>query len=232
MNSLPKRRALAASGALALAAVLAFAPLADAATKKKTAKKKTTTATTVAATKAAAVALDGSWKIATGSEAGYRVKEEFLAPPAKVEAVGRTGEVSGTVTIAKSGSGLVAKDIKMKVILTNLKSDQARRDGQIKDRGLETNKFPETTFESTGEIAVPADGADTTGKAKGKLTLHGVTKEVEIPVQAGLRNGKIEVVGALELTMADYKIDPPSIGGFVTVGDKGSIEFKLVLEKG
>jgi polyisoprenoid-binding protein YceI len=218
-RSRTRLRPLACSaGVLALTLSLVLAPGAEA--KKKSPKKSGATSTVATATKG------------TGSEAGYRVKEEFLAPPAKVEAVGRTSDVTGTVTIAKSGSGLAAKDIKMKVLLANLKSDQARRDGAIKDRGLETNKFPETTFESTGEIAVPADGKDTSGKVKGKLTLHGVTKDVEIPIQAGLRNGKIEVVGALEITMADYKIDPPSIGGFVSVGDKGSIEFKLVLARG
>ena len=69
---------------------------------------------------------------------GYRVQELFGGATIKVTAVGRTPAVEGTMTVC--GSQVTAADITADV--TQLKSDKAHRDGQIKTRGLETNTFP------------------------------------------------------------------------------------------
>lgn len=176
----------------------------------------------------------GSWKAGAGSVAGYRVQELFAGKPAKNPAVGRTAAVTGGLTIADSGSGLVVKDIKIDVDLTKLESDQSRRDGVLQGRGLEISKFPNASF-SAPEVALPADaakGGPINVTAKGKLTLHGVTKDIEFPLQAQLANGALEVVGTdIAVLMGDYGIDPPSVGGFVTVDDHGTLEFKLVFNR-
>ncbi len=176
----------------------------------------------------------GTWKAGAGSVAGYRVQELFAGKPAKNPAVGRTPAVTGALTIADSGSGLVVKDIKIDVDLTKLESDQSRRDGVLQGRGLEISKFPTASF-SAAEVALPADaakGGPINVTAKGKLTLHGVTKDIEFPLQAQLANGALEVVGTdIAVLMGDYGIDPPSVGGFVTVDDHGTLEFKLVFNR-
>src|SRR5437764_11047532 len=51
------------------------------------------TATTAAPSGAADVPLDGTWKVASGSQAGYRVKEILFGQ--NHEAVGRTTAVTG-----------------------------------------------------------------------------------------------------------------------------------------
>jgi hypothetical protein len=38
---------------------------------------------------------------------------------------------------------------------------------------------------------------------------------------------RIQVVGRLPIVFADYRIDPPNIGGFVTVEDRGEMELQL-----
>ncbi len=59
-----------------------------------------------------------------------------------------------------------------------------------------------------------------------------MTKAVEIPAQARLTNGQIEVVGSLTFPFADFSIQPPNIGGFVTVEDQGTLEFQVFLVRG
>src|SRR2546425_13019879 len=46
----------------------------------------------------------GTWQIATGSVVGYRVKEQFVGQTLSHEAVGRTADGTGQVTIAHTGS--------------------------------------------------------------------------------------------------------------------------------
>jgi polyisoprenoid-binding protein YceI len=182
----------------------------------------------------AASSIDGTWTAGVGSVAGYRVRELFAGRPAKNEAVGRTDAVTGSVTIARVGTGLVARAVTVTVDLTGLTSNERRRDDALKDRGLETDTFPTATFVSSGDVALPADaatGAVVSVTVNGKLTLHGVTRELGVPVQARMANGAIEVVGQAPIVMADFGIDPPSTAGVVTVDGDGVFEFKLVLGK-
>src|SRR5262245_37644776 len=54
---------------------------------------------TTAATPVSPDSLAGTWNVAEGSIAGYRVREKLAQLPAKSDAVGRTQDVTGTVTI-------------------------------------------------------------------------------------------------------------------------------------
>src|SRR5262245_17561011 len=67
----------------------------------------------------------GDWKVAAHSQAGYRVREKLARLPAPSDAVGRTSKVSGTMSLAKSGDGYLARHIRVVVGTASLKSDQS-----------------------------------------------------------------------------------------------------------
>ena len=191
-----------------------------------------TTATTTPS--AAGSDLAGTWRVAAGSTAGYRVREKLAALPAKSDAVGRSTAVTGTVKVDGSGTALTASDARFEVDLTKLTSDESRRDNRIRTDGLQTNQFPKATFVSTKAIPLPpetATGQAVKATAEGDLTIHGVTKRVSIPLDVRVTGGKGELVGSLGFPMSDFNITPPSIGGFVTVDPDATLEFKLLLEK-
>ncbi len=178
--------------------------------------------------------LTGRWIAAEGSEAGYRVREKLANLPAQSDAVGRTTAVTGGMAVAAIGDRLVARDLQMEVDLTQLRSDDTRRDNRIRTQGLESNRYPTATFVSTADVSVPASAA--TGQpfeteVEGDLTLHGVTRRVTIPVEGQLTGDRAEVVGSLQFPMSMFAIDPPNIGGFVTVEPHATLEFKIVLRK-
>jgi polyisoprenoid-binding protein YceI len=178
--------------------------------------------------------LTGTWRVAAGSTAGYRVREKLAALPAKSDAVGRSEAVTGTVKVDRAGASLSATDARFEVDLTKLASDESRRDNRIRTDGLQTNQFPRATFVSTGPITLPPEtvtGQAVKASAVGDLTIHGVTKRVTIPLDVRVAGGKGELVGSLGFPMSDFDITPPSIGGFVTVDPDATLEFKLILEK-
>ena len=134
----------------------------------------------------------GSFADYTSAWAGFRVNE-VLQNIGDAEAIGRTPDVDGQLTIDGTTlqSGTIAVD------LTTIRSNQARRDPAIQ-RSLETGSFPTATFELTKPVdfgGVPADGQTVTVDATGDLTIHGTTKELTIPLQAQVVNGRIAVVG-------------------------------------
>jgi polyisoprenoid-binding protein YceI len=186
------------------------------------------------ASPAPSAGIEGTYKSTTGSVAGYRVRELFVGGVAKVDAVGRSEAVTASVTLARAGSALVARNLTATVDMTQIKSDETRRDSRMRTQGLETDKFGTATFVGAGDVTLP-DNAEKGEAVKvtitGKLTLHGVTRDVEIPADARLADGTLEVVGRLAIKMPDWGIEPPEIPDFVKADDDGQMEFKLVMKK-
>lgn len=179
--------------------------------------------------------LAGTWAVADGSEAGYRVREQLANLPAESDAVGRTGDVTGSITIVASGNAAQLTDGAIEVDTTTITSDEGRRDDRLRSEGLETDAFPTATFTITAPVEIPATalaGEATDLTLVGDLTLHGVTKSVEIPAQAQLVDGRIQVAGSLTFPLADHDITAPNIGGFiVSIADEGTLEFLVTFEK-
>jgi polyisoprenoid-binding protein YceI len=171
--------------------------------------------------------LDGVWKVGSGSTAGYRVKEDLFGQHA--EAVGRTTSVTGSMTIA----GTQVTKGSFTVDMTSVTSDRSQRDGQFQGRIMDTASYPTSSFVLTTPIQltpVPKDGVIKTYQATGKLTLHGTTNSVTIPLNTKRSGNVIQVQGIFPITFSDYNIDNPS-GGPASVGNSGQMEFLLQLQQ-
>jgi polyisoprenoid-binding protein YceI len=191
-------------------------------------------AASVSASVAVPSSADGTWKVDTAigsfddftsSFVGYRVQEQLASIGANT-AVGRTPDVSGSLTL--SGTTITTAEITAN--LQTLKSDDDRRDGQLRRQALETNQFPTATFTLTEPIelgSLPEDGATLDATAKGNLTLHGVTKAVTIPLKATRQGGMITITGSLNITFADYNMEKPTSFVVLSVDDHGVMELQL-----
>ena len=180
-----------------------------------------------------AASLPGTWTIAADSVVGYRVRERLASLSADSDAVGRTSSITGTATISGSGSSLTVSAASFTVDMTTLQSDRQMRDNRLRRDGIETDQFPTATFVVSDPIALPANAAsgqfDVT--LHGDLTLHGVTKTVDIPAKAQLNGSVIQVLGSLDFPFSEFGIHAPNIGGFVSVEDHGTLEFLVNLTK-
>ena len=173
--------------------------------------------------------LDGTWAIDTSQNSfvGYRVQEELANIGAKT-AVGRTPAVSGSIEF----SGTSAISASIEADLTQLESDDSRRDRQMQGQALETNSFPSAGFTITQPIElgqVPIQDVAFFVDAVGELTLHGVTRSVTIPLQGQLIGDSMVLVGGIEIVFSDYAIERPSAAIVLSVADVGEMEFQLFL---
>jgi polyisoprenoid-binding protein YceI len=188
--------------------------------------------TTAAPSTTSADGIEGSWVLAADgrSFAGYRVREE-LASIGAFTAAGRSTAVAGSLEISESQ----ATSVDVVVDMTALESDDSRRDGAMRRQALETDAFPEASFRTTAPIGLPdgaAEGDPFEVQAAGELTLHGVTREVTIPLEAQLVDGVVVVVGSLEIEFADYDIETPRAAIVLSVEDRGIMEFQLAFVRG
>ncbi len=178
--------------------------------------------------------LDGTWTIdqTIGSFAdfsdsfvGYRVDETFTNQKANT-AVGRTPQVTGALTL--EGSTITSVDVTAD--LTRLTSDDNRRDGQLRRQAIQTDQFPTATFKLTSPIdlgSIPTDGQTIGATATGELTLHGVTRSVEVPIEARLSGDVVTVTGSLQIRFADYAIEQPTSFLVLSIEDHGTMELQL-----
>ncbi|MFN8638920.1 MAG: YceI family protein [Dehalococcoidia bacterium] len=165
--------------------------------------------------------VDGS-----NSFVGYRMVEQLASIGANT-AVGRTSAVTGELRY--DGGSVTALQVQADV--RQLKSDDNRRDNFLRTQSLQTSQFPEAKFVLTEPIAIsvrPAEGAAMTTTARGDLTLHGVTKRVDVPLEGKMANGKLVVVGSTRIALADYAISPPRAPVVLSVEDAGVMELSLV----
>jgi polyisoprenoid-binding protein YceI len=186
------------------------------------------------ATPAAGDGIAGTWTVdptigtvadGTGSFVGYRVQEQ-LANVGAVEAVGRTPDVAGTMTI----DGTTITTAEVTADLTTLRSDEGNRDRQLSRQALETGQFPTATFVLAEPIELgelPAEGEIVEATAIGDLTLHGVTNRVEVPLEARLQGGVVTVAGSLPIAFADWAIEQPRAMIVLSVDDHGTMELQL-----
>ena len=175
----------------------------------------------------AAAGIEGTWTTTDDSVVQYRVQEVLFGQDA--EATGTADGVTGSVEI----TGTEVTSAEVEVDMTTFESPESGRDGQFQGRIMETSQFPTATFALTQPIdlgSLPPDKTEVPYTATGELTLHGVTKPVEVTLTARRNGANIEVTGTIPVLFADYQIDNPSTAG-ISTQDNGVVEFLLVLAK-
>jgi polyisoprenoid-binding protein YceI len=68
--------------------------------------------------------------------------------------------------------------------------------------------------------------------ATGDLTLHGVTKSVQVPIEARWAGDTIEATASLDVALADYAIEKPVGFLVLSIADTGTVEMHLLFTKG
>ena len=171
----------------------------------------------------------GSFDDFSGTWAGYRFDEELGTIGANT-AVGRTPDVTGTMTVTEDEVSAVDVEVDM----TTLQSDESRRDDALKQRGLETDTFPTAAFSLTEPLALPdgvASGDEVSTTAAGELTVHGTTSEVTVEVDAKLTGDGAVVVGRAPVVLEDFDIEPPTNAVVLSVDNEGTFEFQIFLTR-
>lgn len=181
--------------------------------------------------------LAGTWIVATGSQARYRVKELFVGETAKHDAVAQTSSMTGGLTVSGEAGAFHATAISVVADLRSLHSidsvagrNVTQRDG-IVSRQIDVQQFPNAKFTADSASfpgTVTSSQVDVT--VTGSLTIHGVTRPVTASAKAQYVGDKIEIAGSMTINMTDYGVTPPQVP-FTTVDPAATIEFDIFLAR-
>ena len=122
-------------------------------------------------------------------------------------------------------------ETKFKAVVRPDKFDSGNgiRDANARGNVFETGDFPEITLASlevTGDAKRLPVGEARTYKVRSKLTLHGVTREIDLNVKAVWNGAKLTATSSFKVNLGDYKLGRPQLF-FITVDEAVRLEINL-----
>jgi polyisoprenoid-binding protein YceI len=170
--------------------------------------------------------LDGTWRVAAGSVAGFRIRETVIGFSNDV--TGRTGAVTGTVVMTGAG----VSSATFRVNLAAISVDGKTRQPQLV-RSLGVTDHPFATITLPRPVLLPssfAAGGMVTRTAAATLTLNGITRPVTVTLSARRDGTAIEAAGSLPVAFSGFRITGPGGYGFLgSLASNGTAEFLLIL---
>ena len=107
-----------------------------------------------------------------------------------------------------------AGDVQFAVLMKSFSFKKALMQEHFNKDFIESDKFPKGEFKgqitNNSEIKYTVDGTYP-AKVKGKLTIHGVTKDVETTGTITVKAGKISVSSSFNVQLPDYNIKVPAV---------------------
>jgi len=107
--------------------------------------------------------------------------------------------------------------------------DRREIEGTMKTDVLETDKYPEIAFASTSIVVNPPASGQLRARVSGRLSLHGTTRELTIPVGVSVMGTMLRANGEFVIRQTDFGMTPVSVaGGALKVKDDLQCAFDIV----
>lgn len=109
--------------------------------------------------------------------------------------------------------------VSVQVDVTTFNSGNSSRDSHAMEV-IDALSYPEANFTSTN-ISQNGDSL----KVYGKLTFHGITKDIKIAAALKWTNSKLVVNGKFEISLTAFKVERPSL---LMIPSKDELKFTLI----
>ena len=171
----------------------------------------------------------------TGNAARYRVRERLVGHDLPNDAVGETKSLTGAIAFDSSGK-VIRGASKFTVEAGSFVSDKDRRDGFVRGRLLEADRYPTVVLVPT-EVRGVALPLPKTGTAPiemtGDLTVRGVTRPTIWKGTAQFKDSQVSGSATTSFTFDDFQMEQPRVPVLLSVADTIGLEinFNLVQQR-
>jgi len=161
-----------------------------------------------------------------------KVREQLVGVNLPSDAVLTATGGTGSFTVNPDGS--FTADSKVTFELSTLSSDQRDRDNFVKQDTLQVRQFPTATFvptQATGLVLPMTANSDLKFTLAGKMTIHGVTKDVTFDVVATREGTQLKATATATPTwkFGDFGMRAPAVPfRVVSVNDEIRVVVELV----
>jgi polyisoprenoid-binding protein YceI len=127
---------------------------------------------------------------------------------------------------AKAKVGAAGAQLAVRIPIASFDSQNGNRDEHMQET-VEAAKFPSVELKAVAPNAKVQASGESQVTLKGKLTFHGVTQDVEVPLTLTWASAKdVTVKGKFPVSLESYKVERPSLMGW-KVEDKIDIDIDL-----
>jgi polyisoprenoid-binding protein YceI len=171
----------------------------------------------------------------TGNAARYRVREQLVGHDLPNDAIGETTRLTGSISFDSNGK-VIPQASRFTVDAGSLVSDRDRRDGFVRGRLLEADKYPTVVLvpqEVRGvPLPLPRSGSLPI-EMIADLTVRGVSRPTIWKGTAQFQPGRVVGSAATAFTFADIQIEQPRVPVLLSVADTIRLEitFNLVQQR-
>lgn len=173
-----------------------------------------------------------TYKIVPGeSQLEYEVGEVFINQNNRFNlAVGKTTQISGEIT----GDVNNPLDINFSTFsadISQFTSDSGRRDNALRNRFLESSRFPDVTFSITQVEGLPEtyqEGEEISLEISGDLTIREVTNPATFDTLVKLEGDTLSGTATTIILMSDFGFGPISIAGVLNTEDEVKVTLNFV----
>lgn len=106
---------------------------------------------------------------------------------------------------------LATREIVFSIPIRDFRFDKGLMQEHFNEKYLESEKFPKAIFQGKIENFDAAKAGIQHVVAQGKLTIHGVTREIEVPGTIEKAGERISVKAKFVVKLEDYDVDRPQL---------------------
>lgn len=141
------------------------------------------------------------------------------------------GTANASVTTNAEGVPVDLKNIQFSLVAETLKSGKSQMDKNTY-KALNTKDHPNITFSGATTTVQSNGNKKFIVRSKGKLTISGVSKDVELVANGEVNADKsLTLTGSYSFKMTEYKVTPPTIMlGTIKVYDPLTIKYNLTMK--
>ncbi len=143
--------------------------------------------------------------------------------------VGKTSKIHGTIRLGDLERFTDAEAC-IRIDAATLDTGNGSRDGIMRDAHLETAKFPTIEFALKQIEPVKHQAGSWEVTARGTLSLHGISREIQVPVRGRQAEDTVQLTGQIPLKMTDYRIPIPKFL-LLTVEDQVVVSFDVTARR-
>ncbi len=137
----------------------------------------------------------------------YSTEKSFVSFFSSATIENITAENAKSVSIFNAATG----DIVFSIPIKEFEFAKSLMKEHFNEKYMETERFPKSTFQGKITGFQEKGSGVQQATAKGKLTIHGITKEIEVPGTVEIVNGKLVIKSSFIVKLEDYEIMRPQL---------------------
>lgn len=157
---------------------------------------------------------------------------KFISTTTLLDFEGTTNNIDGYIYWEGDELFTGKNELYFEVELNTLRTGIGKRDRDMREDVLETQKWPTAYFKGNFKQVEKKDNQNYYNvKLIGRMFIHGIEKEMIIPGEIKIDGDIMSVESKYSVFLKDFEIEAPSLLAFIKVAEEIKLDIKFKLEK-